>query len=493
MALAYDTYPGPWDGGFRCGTNAQALRSLGAGGDFSTYIQNPEFAAAWNTVQTQLSAEGNNTGSLAVLTAQNAFAATFDNLSSQLGVDPSTALAATKQFIVAGHTIAGAVNTVQRIIQSMNGGDPSQAFNLITGAMVGAAVTSGVVTAGVGALITIGVGLGLTAMASLGLFGAAPSGVSLPGCGTGTTWNPAPTIAVGCVGMQGATGPSGGANEYGSPFWRRFPKKTGGNANDSQWYDAVIGGFGVPQGSKLIQWAGSANGPVYSWSGWANPRLIDTAFSEWHYIACSSVPAGLEAFAAAFTQAWIANKEYDLNGLKSQPDWQVLRTLLGVWNRAHDGGTYVDLGPAAKGSLGTPSVVNGALSWSCPANLPPYFQTLISDLVAQGSSSDPIFQTFYNASANTIRIHTGSILQPANLATLLKDLGSDSGAAGASAPLSTPAKVAVGTASVATAAAVGVGILAWMKGQTFSWALNKVWDETSGAVRGAFKGKRRRR
>lgn len=45
--------------------------------------------------------------------------------------------------------------------------------------------------------------------------------------------------------------------------------------------------------------------------------------------------ASFRDFQRGFIQAWKANREFQLNGLKSQPDWQVLMTYILAWNRAH--------------------------------------------------------------------------------------------------------------------------------------------------------------
>jgi hypothetical protein len=463
-------------------------RRAGVGSDFSSYIGNADFAAKWNDVEAQLAAEGNGAGSLAVLSAQNAFASTFDNLSSQLGVDPATALEASKQFVIAGHTIAGAVQTVEKIQQAVAGGDVAGAFNILVGAMVAAAVASGAATAGVGALITIGVGLALAGLTKLGLFGEPAQGTEWCS-GLRTTGQIA--VQVGCVVTQGDYN----ALSYptGSPYWRRFPKASGGNTNDDYWYNAkgVTGGL---KGFNTVDWSGNPNGPKTYWTSYGNSRLIDNAFPDYHYLACQTVPKGLEAFAQAFTQAWIANKEYALNGLKVQPDWQVLRTLLGIWNRAHNGSSYVDIAHVAKPSvteptfadISNPSKPTFDTTWGpiCPSNLPALFLTLVDGVIGHATTGDPVFANFYNASTNTLRIHTGPTLVVKKVIAL--HLGPSASAAktplasviAAFQALPFPAQVAVVAGGAAATTAAGGSIYALATRQSVGAFWSGVWQGT---------------
>jgi hypothetical protein len=412
-------------------------------GDFAHYASNPEFAAAWSKIQAQLTVEGNGPASLAAATAQEEFASVFDNIASQLGVDPSTALDAAQQYIVAGHTVLGAVDTVQKVVSAAQGGDPAGAFNILTGAMVAAATSTGLVTAGVGALITIGVGAALSILQNAGLFGSPPKGTEwCPGLFTSTL----PKIQVGCVATN--------ANvvQYGSPYWRRFPKRSGGNTNDALWF-AQNGS--IPGDFNTIEWAGSPNGPKAYWTSYGGYRLIDSAFPDVHYLAVQNVLSGLSDFADAFTQAWIANKEYALNGLKVQPDWQVLRTLLGIWNRAHDGSTYIDVKPANKATLDEPVYVKQfdgtyKISAPTPSYVPPLYQTVIQDLIANGSQSDPVFQTIYIPSENAVRIHTGPVKVARKVIPLVL------GVKGGASPSLTPGQ-AIALTALGTVAAVGAG------------------------------------
>ena len=428
-------------------------------------------------------------GSLAAKQIGNLFADTFDNISTQLGVDTSTALEASKQFIIAGHTVAGAVHTVQQIQQAAAGGDVAAAFNILTGALVAAATSTGLVTAGVGALITIGVGVALDELGKLNLFGAPPQGTEWCS-GLRTTGKIA--IQIGCVVTFGDTNQL--AYPSGSPYWRRFPKRSGGNTNDDWWFNAK-GVSGGVRGFNTVEWSGNPNGPKTYWTSYGNSRLVDNAFADFHYLACQTVPSGLQGFSDAFTQAWVANKEFALNGLKPQDDWQVLRTLIGIWNRAHDGSSYVDIAHADKPTVTEPTFADISnptsptfdTTWgpTCPPNLPALFLTLVDGVIGHAQSGDPVFQSFYNASTNTLRIHTGAPITVRKVIPLVLGVRDSSAAASpfgqlASSfqALSLPAKVAVVAGGAAVTTAAGGSIYALATHQTIGGFWGGVWKGT---------------
>lgn len=454
---------------------------VGLGSNFSDYIGNADFASAWSDVQAQLTAEGYGPDSLTAKTVANHFADVYDNLASELGIDPATATDAAKQFIIAGQTVAGAVHTVEQIQGAISGGDPSAAFNILTGAMVAAATSTGLVTAGAGALITIGVSVAVDTLSKLGLFGHAPQGQEW--C-SGLRSTATPIIQVGCV---ATFGPSTLIYRNGSPYWRRFPKRSGGNTNDDWWFNAkgVQGGISGG-GFNTVEWSGNPNGPKTYWQSYGNNRLIDSAFADFHYLSCQTVPKGLEGFSDAFTQAWTANKEYELNGLKSQPDWQVLRTLIGIWNRAHDGATYVDIAQEDKpyvrepvfASISNPSAPTFDQTWgpNCPSGLPALFLTLVDGVIG-GGSSDPVFQGFYNASTNTLRIHTGPAKVVRKVIPLV--LGVKGGTSARFTPAQTVALLALGSVA---AVAAGGSVYAIATHQSVGGFWTKMW---SGVVSGA--------
>jgi hypothetical protein len=352
--------------------------------------QSTEFTAAWGTVQSQLSQEGAT--QLDVVAAKQSLANSFQQIVSNpqgFGLSTSDALKAATDFTVAGRTVLGAVDHVQGLIAAAQGGDPTQAFQMFTGTLIGGAVAAGALSAGIGSVIVIGVGAALSLMKDAGLFGAPPQGQQI--C-TNLWINPPPTLQVGCVGS------SASAIKNGSPYWRNYPKRSGGNAGDDQWFS-----------QSFATWSGSKSGPMASWGGYSTTRLIDSAFPDAHYLACQSVPGALASFNAAFLAAWTANKEYELNGLKSQPDWQVLQHLATVWNRAHSNASTYDVTYVAKPYLQGVSLdpATGKIDGPCPSNLPPYVATLISDLVSNLSSNDPLL-----SAQGALRLHTGPLVTP---------------------------------------------------------------------------------
>jgi hypothetical protein len=483
---------------------ARRVPMVGLGSNFTDYISNSDFAGKWNDVQAQLTAEGYGPDSLAAKAIANKFADIFDSLSSQPGVEVSTALEASKQFIIAGETTAGAVHTIQQIQQAAAGGDPAAAFNIVAGALVAAATTGGLVSAGAGALITLGVAVTLDMMSKIGLFGSPPQGQEW--C-SGLRSTATPVIQVGCVTTFGNKDAM--ILQNGSPFWRRFPKRSGGNTNDAGWFNATGSNNPLGQGGfNNIQWSGSLNGPKAWWTSYGNQRLIDSAFADFHYLACQSVPSALQPFAEAFTQAWIANKEYELNGLKSQPDWQVLRTTLSIWNRAHQATSYVDLAPIDKPTVppvyfakkqgqqvfdpanpGFTELFGFSGGPTCPSNLPPLLQTLVGQVIGHGSSQDPVFVSLYNAQTNTLRVHTGAPVVVKKViplvlgvrasapTTVLGQLGAQFDA------LSLPAKVAVVGGGAAAATAAGGSLYAVATGQHVGAFWSGMWQGSMKAGR----------
>lgn len=454
-------------------------KAIGVGAD-TGLLSDPAISDAWSQIEGQMQTEGAT--STAVALAQNNFLDTLTGLTGPGGVlsqsaDAAKAVDAAKNLIVSGKTILGAVNHVEGLIAVAQGGNSQATFQAFTGTMIGLATTAGVLTAGVGAAVAFGLTVAMDFFQNIGLFGAAPSGVSLPGCSPNVTFNPAPTLAVGCVALTDAhDDPNAGAIQHGSPYWRTFPKGSGGNTNDARWYEAPAPNY--------IQWAGSPNGPMYTWApAGFGPRLIDVAFPDWHLIACTSaIPAGLEAFTTAFNQAWVSNKEYEFNGLKSQKDSVVFDHMVQIWNRAHDGSTYVDLHNAPKASVGIPTYTAlGKLQWPCPANVPPLYQTLVGALLAQPSPDTPI-----GPDGNSIRIHTGARIVPKkHLALQLGPPANASpatqiGASWNAMPIGGKAALVGGGAIVAVAA--GGSLYAFLTNQGIGYFWGKVFD---GVIEGA--------
>lgn len=409
---------------------------------FAELNQIPQFSGAWSQVQSQLAAE--KASPLDVAAAQNDLANAFDNLTSSaagFGLSATDALSAAQQYTIAGRTVLGAVNHVQGLVSALQGADPSKAFSLFTGTMVGAAVAAGALSAGIGSIIVAGVGVAINLLKNVGFFGATPSGKEI--C-SGLYINPPPILQVGCVGTSAVPIAVSSGN------WRRFPKKTGGNTNDVSWYT-----------SAYATWAGSPSGQAVLWSGFPNARLIDSAFVDYYYLGCAPVPSALASFHSAFVAAWIANKEYELNGLQSQPDWQVLLHLVRVWNRAHQSTSTYDLSGSPKPNVYAPPLkapFTGVpfQSTSCPSGLPPFEASLVGDLVNNIASNDPVL------ASGKVRIHLGPIVPTAPATPTVKIIHLKLKAPPAptsSTPPKTAAVVAAAPPASTVAAVAGVSLL----------------------------------
>jgi len=449
---------------------------MGLGSDFSALVQIPEFASAWGDVQSQLTAEG--ASALDVAAAQNDLAGAFDNLTSGttgFGVSSSDALSAAKQYTIAGRTVLGAVGSVEGLLSAAQGGNPGPIFQAFTGTLIGAVTAAGAVSAGVGALIVAGIGIAIGILEKAGLFGSQPSGTQFA---PGAYWQGGtPTTVIHYVATDAAQ------IVNGSSQWRKFPVKA--NAADAPWFAAwgtpllsagnPAGGpdaLGAKVTAPKFQWK-SAN-----WETYAGYRPIDMAFPDFHYLVCQSVIAPLADFATAFTQAWIANQEYAINGLKPQDDWQVLAHFVRIWNRAHSAASFYDLGPAAKPVIDVPYQGVSGLVGSCPANLPPLYQTLVQSLLNSTAASDPILSN----GGTTVRVHTGPVIKPP------KVLAFHLGPPPAPSPLATTGgKIAIGTVGVVAIAAAGGSLYAFLTNQAIGYFWGKLFDGAVDGVKGLFQ------
>ncbi len=365
---------------------SRMTRARGMGDLFADLAsQSAEFAGAWGKVQDQLHAEG--ASDLDLSAAKQSLANAFSQIVSNpqgFNLSSSDALKAATDFTIAGRTVLGAVDQVQGLIAASQGSDPTQAFQMVTGTLIGVAVAAGALSAGIGSVIVVGVGAALSLMQSAGLFGSPPQGQQI--C-NGLWINPPPTLQVGCVGANAQ------AVKNGSPYWRHYPKRSGGNTNDAAWF----------QSSYAAAWSGSATGPMSTWMGFSDTRLIDSAFPEAHYLACQHVPSALAGLNAAFLSAWTANKEYALNGLKAQPDWIVLEHTLRAWNKAHQPSSTYDLRYVARPALSKVTIdPTGKIVGPCPSDLPPYVATLVSDLIFNLNTNDALLSR-----SGGILVHTG--------------------------------------------------------------------------------------
>jgi hypothetical protein len=457
------------------------LSMLAGLSDFQAFDQpGSAFDTAWKTVANQVSAEtGGDT--TAIQTAASDFSDSYQQLiSSAQGfqLDDQSALNYAQQYVMAGRTIAGAVEHVQGLIAAAQGASTpaqvAQVFNLFTGTLIGAVTAAGVVSAGVGSLIVAGAGVVYDLLASSGLLGTPSSGVVV--CQSGgskiTMSNP-PTVQVGCAASASAP-----VVAQGAANWRKFPSPKSGLPGDASWFlDDSADWYGDP------------------WVGWSGFRLLDSAFPQAHYMNCAQVPSELASFNQAFAQAWIANAEYALNGLKAQEDAEVLVHAVRIWNRAHDGSTYYDLTPAPSGGVQLSTmyaptlseIAAGKTSLGGPLCSPdgknatplPYYGAQLMTRVRDLYSSN---DTANNMVSGNLRINTGSpkvvyqiqgdgnlykydltsgtwtlvltAAQAAGLRAAIEDsVAAPAGASSSSsAGTSTGAKIAIGAAVVASAA-----------------------------------------
>ena len=224
-----------------------------------------------------------------------------------------------------------------------------------------------------------------------------------------------PTIVAGCTASCDAQQwPSG------SPFWRHFPKKTGGNENDSQWYDGfeldsvvrllvrtdghVVGppsAAGCPvsvqqtnvgyraRRRRLPHLALPRGQPAKSPSSTAGRSSRSRARRT---PASSSDSAALAPSARPLPRPRMANKEFELNGMKSQPDWLVFPTSSGCGIERTTDSSVIDVPQLPKQPLAPPYVVRdsqhpisgGPIVGACPAYLSPFYQSLVTQAIGNG-------------------------------------------------------------------------------------------------------------
>jgi len=357
---------------------SRLARILGVGqgiADFDAYMAtSTDFQASWNSIQNQLFAEGSQAGDIYITAAKGALANAFGQLSSGFGVDPKNALDAATNYVMLGQTAIGAVTTAQQLVQTQGMSALPQLAAVFTGTMIGVGVAVGAVSAGVGAGIVFGVDAlaGILSSPEVGLFGKPPPGVTI--C-PGTNCNPNPDFVVGCLcGWNDPPG-SGGVAQIvpKSPLWRSFPNPITVSATSSALFyipvlstsdieDAPWFQSGSPSNLQFGPWKGAD----FGYSLTANPagptRPIDVAFYQYSSIEqlsrsdaiayvqsvinSGNVPPSIlwqpgGPLTLTFVTGWKSNAEYALNGLKTQPDWQVLAHAIRLWNRSHDGPTSV--------------------------------------------------------------------------------------------------------------------------------------------------------
>jgi hypothetical protein len=308
--------------------------------DFNAFVSaDAHFSGAWNEINTQLQAEGANVSQIEG--AKLALTDSFEKLSTQgFGLSGSDPIDAAKNYVLAGQTIAGAVDTVSNLVQAVTSGPPAQVMQAFTGTLIGAAMAAGALSAGVGAAIVGAVGALLDVLSTAGLFGS-PQQTCDFRVGDLCARSPYPQVSP------------------GSSQWRTFP-----TASDRGWFATV------PNSMVCLQ--GPWKGVVFS-NCHSGERPIDTAFPAYRDVAgdasggffffsapSKSDPTFLGSdFLKAFAAAWKTNAEYTLNGLRAQSDPTVLVHTLRLWNRSHEGPAVI-LAPG--GGTYAHSLVPGALA-----------------------------------------------------------------------------------------------------------------------------------
>lgn len=324
------------------------------------------FAAKWDEIQAQLTDEGLGVDEANL--AKQLFTDQYASMASQFGIKPSDAADFAKAYTVAARTISGAVDTVEGLVSAAQGASPqqmAQSFQTLTGLLIGGVVATGLVSAGVGSLIIAGAGALIGALESAGLFGTAPAGTEI--C-PGFYVNPAPAWVVGCA----AAPFSARRAAPGAAAWRRFPEP----ATDPGWYSLGPSSYvvwhgdtwGWPSsagsGTLLNPGAAASTAPGIAYALPTFARVLGTSF----YIGSNPSWAWFKDFHFAFFAAWKANQEYAFNGYKTKDDWSVLKNVATLWNRAHDGSTYVDLDAGPAGSAVYESELVGLAAYSSGAN-----------------------------------------------------------------------------------------------------------------------------
>jgi hypothetical protein len=418
--------------------------------DFAT--TGSKFSGAWDDIASQLGAE--NATSDDVNAAKQAFTDQYASLiSSQFGIDSGQAIEYAQKYTIAARTVVGAVENVAGLVAAaQNASTPAEVqsvFQTVMGTLVGAAVAAGAVSAGVGALIVAAVGAALTLFESAGMFGSTPSGTEIcPGFYVSGAHGGPAAWAVGCAAVGIATRAT-----PGSVQWRRFPEPT----TDPGWYAQGPGNTVLwhgdvwawpaqgAAGSLLVPGSGANAAPILPGIGYALPDFFDLTLGTGIFLVMHPEWQWFHDFHLAFLSAWKANKEFAFNGLKVQPDWQVLLHVANLWNRAHDGTTFVDLGPPTPGS--------GIQE-----------QTILQEAFYTKGADDPASYLF----AGKLRIHTGAKKTPRKI--LAFHLGGKTTTPAAAAPgLSTGEKVGIGVGG-ATVAAGGL----WLAlGKPLAWEAAK--------------------
>jgi len=431
---------------------------------------------AWPAVANQLLAEGvnpndNGEGQAAFQAAQEQFATAYNDMTQQMGVtDYAQAAQGAAQYVLAGKTVAGAVQTVTGLISQAQGINSVQAATTFVGSffqvLVTASIGAGVVSAGVGAAIMVGIGVALEVIQSAFPGASAPAGQLVCSNGSTQIYCAGATFSVGCLCCVALT-----AEEAQSPIspgtteWRNFPSPT--LAADAAWFLFVpfssTSSFLDPLSLTSSPQIGTPNGVAKwgnaQWSGgYPGQRPIDSAFPDYHQLECDQAtpfggevepcPAALVDFTNAFFSAWKANRAFALNGLTPLKDELVLLQTIATFNRAYSNSSTYELTADTTNAQPQlpPSIdqLTGAIMNPTPATpYVPFIKQLA--YAAIGDSSSKNLTGVLNAAGTALVINTGPKKQPPVASPLLASAAASSSTSSAG----TVAAVAIGGTAIA--------------------------------------------
>jgi hypothetical protein len=491
----------------------------------------PAAQSAWTEVQNQINSEGG--GNPALYNAANTFYTQYQGISATLtsanGIDIAQAA---KQFTLVGDTVAGAVTTVNGLIQAAKGGVAAipQLTQTFTGLIVGIFVSTDVIAPGVGAIIMAGIGAVLSLLEAGGLF------ASTPGADVcGDTVSPPPAFTINCLSASGCNpGANAATNpcqiQPGSAEWKSFPEPS--NPLDAAWF-ATAPSSGDTFYIADFAWTGTSapGATTLQFSGYGT-RPIDVAFPEYRQFECESIQnyeisgiklteigffdgAAVVAFLQAFFVAWKLNQEYALNGLVPQPTPTVLLQTIRMWNTAHAPGDGHDFAPSTSSPASSISLCNVTATYVemlVTAVLSKIGGAVVPEVVNGNlhiNTGDQLSAGFLVDPGGTLSNLSSSLTQ-AGLSNIRSIVGSSQYHAGAtnqyhagatntsSTKSSTAGNVAVGTAAVVGTGAVAAFIYSQLIGVAFGavvskgWAATKNWFDGRNATKKPARRKRSR-
>ena len=442
---------------------------------------------------------------VAKLSYVSEYEALLKNGLNEVVTDPA---AAAKQFVLVGNSIAGAVQTVGGLINTFDKAQTLQADvqigSAFCGVMISIATAAGAISAGLGALIVGLIGAAVSLLQQAGLFKTTQNipiskqicsnvfvdvtanlPVSTNQYGVTTTRSIPLAFTVGCVAAYTETPQI----SPGAQNWRSFPtykaplptdrcvdlSEQDTYGPDLAWFVPISKcGPGVGPWKNAVWSTGHTGDDPPNWAQ-TDKRAIDAAFPVFRYLECEMSQSGVTDFQKAFFAAWKANKEYELNGLVSQPDYIVFLHLVRLWNQSHANEVAVAYTNKASDLI-------QPYFGKCDPTKPPYFQTLIEASFNQLSSGDPGVIQIHNqiqsvtpgqdaaSQQNAIIIHGGKTISVPPLS-------------GAPLPASVIAQRLAG-ASLAGAAVAALGVVAYsqVSGVALGTVAKGIWDAVKAPV-----------